>query len=124
MSKQLLGTGLLSWPNYERVGGRYGIIALFRTAEIDEGETGLQGLEWNVPISDLLGTHGTLTAVLGGQEYELGSGSFFTERDYATDYIGVKPDVPREEEWLNVENLYKVDGMMIRKPVELYFVEG
>lgn len=119
--KQHLGTGLLSWPSYERQSGRYGIIALFRPGQPDQGETGLQGLEWNVPIHDLTGTHGLLIAVLDDQEYDLGSGIFFTERDYATDYVGVKPDVPRDEEWLNVTSLYKVDGMITLKPIELYF---
>lgn len=116
--RQLLGTGLLSWPSYERHSGRYGIIALFRFGEREE-----IAIDWATPVHDLVGTWGTLIAVLDGLEYPLGSGTFFTELAYGIDYVGVKPDVARDGEWLNVENLYKVDGMLINQTVELHFEE-
>jgi hypothetical protein len=125
MATQLLGTGLLSWPNNERIAGRYGIVTLFRTANIDEGERGLQGLPWNVDVDALVGKHGALSAYLpDGHEVVLGSGTFFTERDYGLTYVGLKPDEPREEDWLDPVMLHKVDAYMIRKPIELYFVTG
>jgi hypothetical protein len=122
--KQLLGTGMLSWPNYERIAGRYGIIALFRAGNPEEFESGLQGMPWNIPAETLVDTHGSFLAVLEGQEYDLGSGTFFTELYSGITYVGLRPDVPREEDWLNVDNLYKVDWMLSGyKDVDLYFVQ-
>lgn len=122
--KQLLGTGMLSWPRHERISDRYGLVALFRAANVDLGETGLQEIPWNLPVENLVDAHGSLLAVLDGQEYDLGSGTFFTEWGDGMAYVGLRPDEPRESNWLNVDNLYKVDWMLCGyKNVDLYFVQ-
>lgn len=122
--KQLLGTGMLSWPNYERMVGRYGIVALFRPGNPDKGESGLQQVPWSVPVNVLVDAQGSLQAVLDGQEYDLGTGTFFTEQDYGNTYVGLQPDDSRGENWLNVDNLYKVDWILCGyKNVDLYFVQ-
>ena len=119
--KQLLGTGLVSWPNSERISDRYGMITLFRPGE-GPSEVGLQPLPWQADINALEGKRGAFVAVLNGQELDLGAGTFFTEPAWGTTYVGLKPDDGREEQWLNVDNLYKVDAFLIRTPVDLYFV--
>lgn len=111
--RDLLGAGLLSWPNYERMGGRYGMVALF--------SNDYRGLPWNVNVDALVGLQGSLIAVLDDQEFDLGSGTFFTEQDYGMIFVGLKPDDGRKEEWLNFDNLCKVDGVLTHKPIELYF---
>lgn len=120
----ILGTGLLSWPSTERIAGRYGIVALFRLGISNEGESGLQGLPWNVDVASLVGKHGALVAYLeDGQGVSLGTGTFFTEQAYGLTYVGLKPDEPREEDWLDPMQLHKVDAYMCRQSVELYFEE-
>jgi hypothetical protein len=100
--------------------GRYGLVALFRPGT--EGEDGLQGYPLNTEtIALIVGNRGSLIAVLDGQEIDLGSGKLFTEFQYDIIYVGLKPDEPREENWLNVDNLYKVDGIMHHRTIELYF---
>jgi hypothetical protein len=125
MTQHLLGTGLLSWPRNERMAGRYGLVALFRPGDTEKGEEGLQGVPFNTnPGVEMLGTHGALIAVLDSQELSLGEGTLFTEHHHGMDYIGLRPDEPREEDWLNVPNLYKVDGYLIHRPIDLYFQTG
>ncbi len=119
-NKWHLGTGLLSWPSEERITGRYGLVALF-----DEH---WNPLTWQIDIS-LPGTqfawkYGALVAVLDGEEIELGRGKVFSENHYTIDYIGLRPPLDYlEDEWLSPSQLHKVDGHIIRKPVELWFVE-
>lgn len=117
MNKTLLGTGLLSWPNVERIAGRFGIIYLFDPEKGADHAVPLQ-------IDGLTDQRGSFVAVMNGQEYDLGSGTFFTEQHYGHTYVGLKPDVPREEDWLNVDNLYKVDWQLSKyTPVDLYFTQ-
>lgn len=112
----LIGSGLLTWPNEERVGCRYGIVTLFEPGEFGSRYIPLQ-------ISELQGLRGSLLAVLQNREYDLGSGTVFAEYKDAVQYVGLRPDEPREEDWLNVENLYQVDWLLSgKKPVDLYFV--
>jgi hypothetical protein len=111
-----LGIGLLSWPRYERMSSRYGLVALF-----GEGD---QALPWDIDVKTLEEQRGSLIAVLDGQDVDLGTGTLFTETEDGITFIGLKPDDERKEEWLNVDNLYKVDGYLIHKEIELYFHPG
>ncbi len=118
--KHLLGCGLLSWPQNERITGRYGLIALFRPPT--ENEDGLQALPWNTDaLLRVTGAHGTLIAVKDDQDIILGEGELFAQSEYGQLYVGIHPDDNRKEEWLDSSSLYKVDGYLIHRDIDLYF---
>jgi len=125
----LIGKGIINWGRDERIGDRYGTVGLF-----DGSQDNL------LPIKDVRG-HGKLIAHIRKtrQSYhigdvfrglspktpkenefiELGEGTVFFEHKNGIQgrYIGLKPDEPRDSDWLNPQALYRCHS----QTVDLYF---
>jgi len=124
-----IGTGILNWPNVERIGDRYGVVGLWDDGhtlplaaplpEGIEGELVAEVLETREShhIGDLFrGLFPTTPNV--GDRIVLGSGTLFreTKREGGDtyEYVGLRPDDGRDTDWLNPEALYRVHHQTVR----------
>jgi hypothetical protein len=143
----LLGRGVLNWPGSERRSDRYGLITLSARSggylgsgeEKDEPARIHDALRSDVCV----GRVGTLVAVIletrksghigdffrgifpstpnVGDEFELGTGKlFYSDPGYDSGElaVGVKPEEPRDSDWMDPRQLYKCHD----QTVELRFV--
>jgi len=138
----ILGRGVLNWPRGERVCDRYGLVTLSPTsggyndvpdkpagsyvaldAATQAGKRGrivavvLEARESN-HIGDLFRGISPSTPNVG-EEIALGEGTLFYENAYDDVIgVGVKPDQPRDSDWMNPRHLYRCHD----QTVELRFV--
>lgn len=139
----ILGRGVLNWPRGERVGDRYGLVTLSPTsggyndlpdkpagsytaldATIQAGKRGrivavVLKTRQSHHIGDMFrGIYPSTPKV--GEEIELGTGTLFYENPYgdAVIGVGVKPDKPRNSDWMDPRKLYRCHD----QTVELRFV--
>lgn len=128
-----LGTGVLTWPGGERRTDRYGTVML----ATDPGTLTTEPAGYINPPAPPTGRRGTLVAeILGtrrsdhigdifrgifpetpevGERIELGTGTFFTEpTDFGAVLMGLRPDVPRDSDWLNPKALYRAHEQTVR----------
>ena len=132
---KLIGTGILSWPRYERIGDRYGLVGLFPRDNEDEDAlpmdiVPLDGFKGQLiakvlearkskHIGDFFrGFFPTTPEV--GEEIILGEGTVFYEAVDDEIFIGLKPEDGRKTDWLDPEKLYRAH----QQYVELYFKEA
>lgn len=131
----VLGEGVLSWPNMERVSDRYGVVDLAHEPNgdiyviFDEVTVQMRGTlvavvldvldEW--PFQDHYGTGPLYARPAVGEPVVLGTGTLFTEK-FASMHgdrpgrilAGVRPDDGREERWLDPAALSRVHHQRVR----------
>jgi hypothetical protein len=137
-----LGSGMLNWNRYERVGDRYGAVSLFgdRAGEPDlddylaggypgattafaEAPVGSRGqLRAEVLVNRRSGHIGDLFRGLRppdvppapGTILTLGTGTLFVEHDDGVAAVGLRPDDGRASDWLDPEVLYQLHEQTVR----------
>lgn len=131
----VLGEGVLSWPNMERVSDRYGVVDLLHDPHGDdcvifeEITTPMRGAlvavlldvldEW--PFQDQHGLGASYQRPAVNEPVVLGAGTLFTE-EFASMHgdrpgrvlAGVRPDDGREERWLDPAALGRVHHQRVR----------
>lgn len=131
----VLGEGVLSWPNMERVSDRYGVVDLAHELDgdtyviFDEVTTQTRGAlvavvldvldEW--AFEDRYGMGALYVRPAVNEAVPLGTGTLFTE-EFASMHgdrpgrilVGVQPDDGRDERWLNPAELARVHHQRVR----------
>lgn len=138
-----LGKGILSWPNKERVGDRYGLVGLWTQPDIPRPKTGKEmyhysKLQRNVKLIRIKeGKYGRLIVIVLKTQRSLHIGDlyrgFFPSTPevaeiivlgkgyvfYEEDCVGLEPKEPRQKDWLDPRKLYRAHDQY----VELFFEE-
>ncbi len=136
-----LGTGMLNWNRYERVGDRYGAVSLFAdragepnledyisgypdaTTDFAEAPSGTRGqLRAEVLVNRRSGHIGDLFRGLRppdvppapGTILTLGTGTLFVEHDDGVAAVGLRPDDGRPTDWLDPVVLYQLHEQTVR----------
>jgi hypothetical protein len=132
----VLGEGVLSWPNMERVSDRYGVVDLYLgpggddpCVIFDEVTTQTRGTlvavvldvldEW--PFQDNHGLGALYKRPAVNEAVPLGVGTLFTEEFFSMHgdrpgriLAGVRPDDGRDERWLDPAALSRVHHQRVR----------
>lgn len=128
-----LGIGVLSWTGAERRSDRYGTVMLMT----DPGTLMTEPRGYINPLESPVGQRGSIIAEVietrdsdhigdlfrglfpetpeVGERIELGSGTFFIEpTSFGAVLMGLRPDEPRDSDWLNPRALYRVHVQTVR----------
>lgn len=129
MTKQLIGTGRLSWNRHERVSDRYGAVTLHGSSLGQEvvinqvpcvaGRLVAEVIETRQShhIGDLFRGLAPSTPQVG-ERIELGQGTLFFEASDGLTAVGLSPEDDRASDWLDPQALYRVHSQTVR----LWFV--
>lgn len=124
----ILGTGMLTWSRYERIGDRYGTVSLMVSPVRDDfasftdtppdGTVGTLAAEiletrQSAHIGDFARGIGPSTPT-AGEIITLGSGALFREDEDGMPQIGLRPADGRETDWLDPRALYRCHSQTVR----------
>ena len=129
----MIMTGIFSWPPRERRSDRYGTISITATNYDGSAETFVNVDE--ARLRSLVGKRTRLVATVVearesghvgdlfrgiypskpnvGEVIDLGTGTFFIERDGETPCLGLIPDDHRDHDWFDPHKLYRLHDQTV-----------
>ncbi len=119
MDRVWIGDGVFTWPRYERITGRYGLMGV---TDLIGSPIGLPGLQppgslgrLEVEIVDTRPSPFQSPPIpKAGDRFEFGPGYFFTGCSDGITWFGLQPVEPREENWLDPKKLNQCHGQVVR----------
>lgn len=121
------GIGQLDWPRGERVSDRYGVVGLYvpggefvniKLDRIAEGTVGtliaeVREVRDSPHLGDVFRKIYPCTPEVG-TVLVLGVGAVFYQDVDGDEYIGLRPDPPRDFDWLDPHQLYRAHAQTVR----------